>query len=66
MPMMHVKKEAGWIVEACEKRPARIPRHMGKLGSVLPAALHGPATKPPQPLLRGLYKLLARPPTKKG
>ena len=66
MPMMHVKKAAGWIVEACEKRPARIARPMGKLGSVLLAALPGPATKLPQPLFRGMDKLLASQLKKKG
>ena len=57
--MMHVEKAAGWIVEACEKRPARIARPMGKLGSVLLAAAPGPVTRLPQPLFRGMDKMLA-------
>lgn len=59
MPMMHVEKAAGWIVEACEKRPARIARPMGKLGSVLLAAAPGPVTRLPQPLFRSMDKMLA-------
>ncbi|MDX1804376.1 MAG: SDR family NAD(P)-dependent oxidoreductase [Alcanivorax sp.] len=66
MPMMHVQKAAGWLVEACEKRPTRISRPMGKLGSVLLAAVPGPATRLPQPLFRSMDKLLAGRLKKKG
>ena len=66
MPMMHVQKAAGWIVEACEKRPARIARPMGKLGSLLLAAAPGPVTRLPQPLFRGMDQLLSRRLKKKG
>lgn len=59
MPMMHVNKAAGWLVTACEKRPARIARPMGRIGSVLLAANPGPATRWPQPLFRGMDQLLA-------
>lgn len=60
MPMMQVKKAASWIVEACEKRPARIARPMGKVGSVLLAALPGPVTRLPQPLFRSMDAMLAK------
>ena len=66
LPMMDVEKAAGWIVEACAKRPARIARPMGKLGSVLLAALPGPATKLPQPLFTGMDQWLSRQLNKKG
>ncbi|MGB2248480.1 MAG: SDR family NAD(P)-dependent oxidoreductase [Alcanivorax sediminis] len=66
MPMMHVQKAAGWIVEACEKRPARISRPLGNLGSMLLAAAPGPITKLPQPLFRGMDQLLASRLKKKG
>ncbi|HLR16369.1 MAG TPA: SDR family NAD(P)-dependent oxidoreductase [Alcanivoracaceae bacterium] len=59
MPMMSVKKAAGWLVKACEKRPARVARNMGRVGSTLLALSPGPATRLPQPLFRGMDALLA-------
>ncbi len=60
MPMMHVKKAAGWLVTACDKKPARISRTWGNVGSVLLDALPGPATRLPQPLFRLMDDTLAK------
>lgn len=59
MPMMSVSKAAGWLVAACERQPTRIARPFGKLGSLLLSAAPGPATRLPQPLFRGMDRLLA-------
>lgn len=59
MPMMPVHKAAGWLVRACEKKPARVARHTGRLGSALLAFAPGPATRWPQPLFRGMDAMLA-------
>jgi len=54
MPMMPVHKAAGWLVRACEHKPARMARHAGRLGSALLALAPGPATRWPQPLFRAM------------
>ena len=66
MPMMSVDKAAKWLVKACEKRPARITRPGGALGSILLAALPGPATRLPQPFFRAMDHFLANQLKKKG
>src|SRR5699024_956992 len=60
MPMMSVDKAAQWLVKACEKKPARITRPLGRVGSTLLAMAPGPATRLPQPLFRGMDALLAK------
>lgn len=66
MPMMSVNKAANWIVEGCEKRPARITRPLGRLGSLMLATAPGPVTRLPQPLFRNMDKFLAGQLKKKG
>lgn len=60
MPMMRVEKAAAWLVKACSKQPARLTRPLGRIGSLMLATTPGPATRLPQPLFRGMDKLLAR------
>lgn len=59
MPMMHVERAAPWLIKVCDRRPARLARPMGRVGSLLLALASGPATRLPQPLFRGMDKLLA-------
>jgi short-subunit dehydrogenase len=66
MPMMKVEKAADWLVAACEKHPARLTRPLGRIGSLLLAVSPGPATRLPQPLFRGMDRLLARRLKRKG
>jgi short-subunit dehydrogenase len=58
MPMMNARKAAGWIVEAVEKRPARIASPFGNLGEVVMASVPGLATRWAQPFFRLMDKQL--------
>lgn len=61
MRMMDANKAAAWIMEAADKRPARVGSPVGTIGSVILAALPGPATRWTQPFFRRMdRKLKAR------
>ena len=52
MRMMDTDAAADWLVKAVREKPARIARPLGNVGSVVLAALPGPATRYTQPLFR--------------
>jgi len=58
MRMMDAPRAAGWIVEAVEKRPARVTSTLGTVGSLVMAALPGAATRLTQPLFRRMDQKL--------
>lgn len=60
MRMMDQERAAGWIVEAIEKRPARVGSPVGTLGSVLLGALPGPVINLTRPLFRRMDKKLSQ------
>lgn len=55
VPMMDPEQAAEWIVEAVERRPARIARTFGTLGGIALAALPGPVTR----VSRGAFRAIA-------
>lgn len=59
MRMMDAAKAAGWIVEAVDKRPARVSSPVGALGSVLLSALPGPVIELTRPFFRRMDRKLA-------
>lgn len=58
MRMMDMEQAAGWIVEAVEKRPARVSSPVGAVGSVLLSALPGPVIRLTRPLFRRMDQKL--------
>lgn len=60
MRMMDMEKAAGWIVEALEKKPARVASPVGTFGSVLLTALPGPVIRLTRPLFRRMDKKLKK------
>ncbi|ASK34749.1 short-chain dehydrogenase [Alcanivorax sp. N3-2A] len=58
MKMMDVDAAAGWIVKALRDRPARVGSPLGTFGSLLMAAVPGPAVKYSQPIFRRMDKKL--------
>lgn len=59
MRMMDAERAAGWIVEAVDKRPARVSSPVGALGSVLLSALPGPVIELTRPFFRRMDQRLA-------
>lgn len=60
MPMKSPAQAANWIVEAIEKRPARISNPFGNLGELALAALPGPITRWSQGAFRQMDKQLQK------
>ncbi|MGH8460679.1 MAG: SDR family NAD(P)-dependent oxidoreductase [Stenotrophobium sp.] len=60
MPMMPVERAASWIVDAVEKRPARIASPFGTLGELALAALPGPITRWSQGAFRAMDRRLQK------
>jgi len=58
MRMMGMEEAGGWIVQAVEKRPARIASPVGSFGSVLLSALPGPVIRLTRPLFKRMDERL--------
>jgi short-subunit dehydrogenase len=66
MRMMDSDGAADWLIRAVEKRPARVSSALGNLGSVVLAAVPGPATRFTQPLFRLMDRRLKNKLKKEG
>jgi short-subunit dehydrogenase len=60
MRMMDAERAAGWIVEAVDKRPARVSSPLGAIGSVLLTALPGPVIELTRPFFRRMDQNLVK------
>lgn len=58
MRMMNMEEAAGWIVQAVEKRPARIASPVGNIGSVILSAVPGPVIRLTRPLFKRMDQRL--------
>ena len=58
MRMMNMEEAAGWIVQAVEKRPARIASPVGNFGSVILSAVPGPVIRLTRPLFKRMDQRL--------